>query len=157
MKNHFDAKHPKEDWNVIEQKYKDVWAGIKAELAANDKSKTLKLTGKAAKKAEKEAAEKAEEEKRKAAEARAARKAARDSGGAGAVKDLAAEKEAAVMKVAMPKVKKAQALQDAENFAAAIPLYEDALADFLAGGLKRPKLVERLEACKKSMLEAVES
>lgn len=37
------------------------------------------------------------------------------------------------MKIAMPKVKKAQTAQDEGNFAEAIKLYEDALADFTGG------------------------
>ena len=73
-------------------KYKGAWAAIKMELSQNDKSKTNKLTGKAAAKAEKKAAEDAAAQKIIDADARAARKKLRESGGAAAVKDDAVAK-----------------------------------------------------------------
>ena len=68
------------------------------------------------------------------------------------VKAEAAKKKAAapvdpqkaVARVAMPKVKKAEALAADGNYADAIALVESAIDDFKKGGFERPKLQEKV-------------
>ena len=111
----------------------------------------------AAKNAEKA---KREEEKKKKEEAEAKRKkkeaekASKAGGGAakgGGGAALGDEILKALEKQLMPLVKKGDGLQEAGDLDGALALYQEAMDGFRAGGFKRPKLKEKLDAVKEKI------